>query len=255
MKLSLIDRLDENRLLRARGAGNFTAKDMAELAFVYLIALHIMRSEYETAPFARTYARRTMSHGNFEHADPNNTDLYQFLNVLKDHDGNTGSHLKHPEANELFWHEVHFNGSTAKQLLNQMSQMNYDGRAAKRLLLQLEQQLHITNSNYRSVRRLGGDWDIGNLDTEQKKLTVTRLLQALRAKARLGDIIQQFQHLADKNSYELTNVHDPETGSSPHPVALPTAAVNKSGGMSFMKGLAIAAGIAAANHIISKVRL
>ena len=260
MSFEFIHMLGENLLLRAKKPSDFTAKDMAELAFLYLVALHIMRSEYETAPFARTYAKRTANHGNFDHADAQNTDLYQFLNVLRDHQGATGSHLSHPEANELFWNEVHFNGSTAKQLLNQMAQSHYDGRAAKRLLMQLEQQLHITNSNYRSVRRLAGEWDLGTLDTEQKKLAVTRLLQALRAKARREDVLSQLQHLADRNFYELTHVHDPETGHSPSMYGYvdhgsPVPSVNKTGGMSFIKGIAIAAGLAAANHIISKARL
>ena len=128
-----------------------------------------MRSEYETALFAQRYAKRTINHGRFDHPDLNNTDLYQFLNVLRDHDGQIGKSLNHQDANELFWHEVHFTGNTAAQLLKQMSQGHYDGTAARRLLMQLEQQLHITNSNYRSVRRLAGEWDTRHLDTEQKK--------------------------------------------------------------------------------------
>jgi len=245
MKLSLIDTLDENQLLRTRNPSNFNAKDMAELAFLYLIALHIMRSEYETAPFAQSYARRTMSHSNFDREDRQNTDLYQFLHVIKDHDSVIGQQLNHPEANDLFWHQVHFNGASTRQLLTAMSRPHYDGTMARRLLMNIEQQLHITNSNYRSVRRLASEWDTGNLDTEQKQLTVTRLLQALRAKARMGDIINQLQHLAHINKYELHGVHDAETGT-------PVASVNKSGGFGLLKGLAIAAGIAAADALIRK---
>ena len=62
MKLSLINSLEENKLLRAKRPSNFNAKDMSELAFLYMVALHIMRSEYETAPFARQYAKQTMRH-------------------------------------------------------------------------------------------------------------------------------------------------------------------------------------------------
>ena len=253
MKLSLINSLEENKLLRAKRPSNFNAKDMSELAFLYMVALHIMRSEYETAPFARQYAKQTMRHAGFEHTDPQNTDLYQFLNVLRDHDSPTAQQLNHPDANELFWNEVHFNGSTAKQLLTQMSQAHYDGTVAKRLLMLLEQQLHITNSNYRSVRRLASEWNTGHLDSEQKKLTVTRLLQALRYKAQQGDIIQQLQHVASVNNYELTDVCDPETGKDCGVTAV--AANKKSGGFGFIKGLAIAAGIAAADHLLKKARV
>jgi len=246
VKLSLINTLDENQLLRNRNPHNFNAKDMAELAFVYLNALHIMRSEYETAPFAQAYARRTMSHSNFDREDRQNTDLYQFLHVIRDHDSVVGKQLNHPEANDLFWHQVHFNGASTRQLLTAMSRPTYDGSLARRLLMNIEQQLHITNSNYRSVRRLASEWDTGKLDTEQKQLTVTRLLQALRAKASMGDIINQFQHLAHVNRYELHGVNDAETGGAP------VASVNKHGGFGLLKGLAIAAGIAAADALIRK---
>jgi hypothetical protein len=250
MKLSLIDTLDENKLFKSRRPHDYNAKDMAELAFLYIIALHIMRSEYETAPFAQQYARRTMIHGNFDHNDLQNTDLYQFLHVLRDHHSDIGRELNNPEANDLFWHQLHFNSNSVKQLLTQMAKSSYDGTAAKRLLLSLEQQFHITNSNYRSVRRLASEWSTGHLDTEQKKLTVTRLLQALRAKARMGDIMQQLQHVANVNNYELTDACDAETGKDC--VTKPTAAVTKTGGMTFIKGLAIAAGIAAADHLLKK---
>ena len=84
MKLSLINTLDENQLLRNRNPHNFNAKDMAELAFVYLNALHIMRSEYETAPFAQAYARRTMSHSNFDREDRQNTDCLLYTSDAAD---------------------------------------------------------------------------------------------------------------------------------------------------------------------------
>jgi hypothetical protein len=255
MKLTLIDTLDENTLFKSKRPHDFNAKDMAELAFLYLIALHIMRSEYETALFAQRYAKRTMVHGNFDHADSNNTDLYQFLNVLRDHDSLIGKALSHPDTNELFWKEVHFSGSTARQLLSQIANSHYDGTLAKRLLMQLEQQFHITNTNYRSVRRLAGEWDTGHLDTEQKKLTVTRLLQAVRAKARRGDLLASLEHVANSNNYELTNVCDPETGKNcgisyvPGPVA---AVKKQSSNFGFIKNLAVVAGIAAADHLLRK---
>jgi hypothetical protein len=249
MSLAFLGMLGENTLFRTSHASDYNAKEMADLAFLYLLAMHIMRCEFDTAPFAQAYARRTMSHNGFDRDDRQNTDLYQFLRVLRDHDSGMALDLKNPKANDLFWHEVHFNANTVKQLLNQMTRSSYDGAAAKRLLLNLEQQLHVTTSNYRSVRRLASEWDTGHLDTEQKKLTVTRLLQALRAKARRGDIIQQFQKLAHENHYELSDVCDPESGKG----CLTTPQIaQKKPEMTFIKGLAIAAGLAAADHLLKR---
>jgi len=61
----------------------------------------------------------------------------------------------------------------------------------------------------------------------------------------MGDIVNQLAHIAKINNYELHGVHDAETG-------IPTASVNKTGGFGLLKGLAIAAGIAAADALLKK---
>jgi hypothetical protein len=249
MSLPFLTQLAENRLFYVKHASDFNAKQMSELAFLYLIALHILRSEYDTAPFAQNYARRTLSHNGFAHDDRQNTDLYQFLRVTADHNSDMAQQLHNPEANDLFWHQTHFSSSTAKQLLSLMARSSYDGSAAKRLLLSLESQLHITNSNYRSVRRLASEWTTPLLDTEQKQLTVTRLLQALRAKARYGDVISPLSKMAQQNRYELTDVCNPETGANCS--TAPQASAKKPE-FGLIKTLAVAAGIAVANHLLNK---
>ena len=84
---------------------------------------------------------------------------------------------------------------------------------------------------------------------------MTRLLQAVRAKARRGDILASLEHVARNNNYELSNVCDPETGRDCDVAYKPatTAAVHKqSSNFGFLKGIALAAGIAAADHLLKK---
>lgn len=209
----LIRGLQENRLLRLSKPSNYNARDIADLAFLYLVTLHLLRCEFETAPFAQKYAAQTNARGGFTQADPANTDLYQFLHILANPTGNLASSLGNHEANELFWPTMSFSSALVRQLLADIAKRGaYDTKMARRILLKLEQQLHISNSNYKSMRRLAGEWDTGDIDTHQKQLVVTRMLQALRARARQGDILHQLELLAGSQNLELSNAANPETG-------------------------------------------
>lgn len=209
----LIRGLQENRLLRLSKPSNYNARDISDLAFLYLVTLHLLRCEFETAPFAQRYAAQTNSHGGFMPSDPTNTDLYQFLHIISDPNGALASKLGSHEANELFWPTLSFSPALTRQLLADISKRGaYDTKTARRILLKLEQQLHIGNSNYKSMRRLAGEWDSGDLDTHQKQLVVTRMLQALRTRSRQGDLLHQLEMLAGSQNLELKNAANPETG-------------------------------------------
>jgi hypothetical protein len=207
-----ITALDENWLFRSKRMQDFTARDVADLAFLYMVSLHILRCEFDTAPFAVRYARQTSAHSNFRAVDKNNTDLYQFLNILSDPSGQIADQLGHPEANAIFWHDMHFNPTLARQFLSNITAETYSHSQQKRILFQLESQLHITVSNYRSMRRIAVDWVSTDITSEAQKLVVTRMLQALRAKARRGDLLPQLEKLSTYRKYELFNVCDQETG-------------------------------------------
>jgi hypothetical protein len=80
-------------------------------------------------------------------------------------------------------------------------------------LSQLERSLGITNSDYKNLRVAISDFK--NLDSRRKKVTVTRLLQALRSKLGGTDIAKQVDKLAGNNALELDNVIDAEQTSAP----------------------------------------
>jgi hypothetical protein len=242
--------LDENQLLRLRKPDSFTARDIADFAFLYLITLHIMRSEYESAPFAQRYAEQTNRHGGYTSSDPTNTDLYQFLNILTDHNGKLASRLDNPEANSLLWPMLTLSQATVRQLLSEMARRGpYDGNNARRLLLKLEQQLYITTSNYKSMRRLAGEWMSDDIDTHQKQLVITRMLQALRTRARQSDLLPQLERLASHGNYELNAHMNAETGQKIK------GAGGESEAVKWAKTLALMGGLYAADHVLKNWRL
>lgn len=238
-QLNFIKSLDENWLFRARGPDNFTLRDIADLSFLYLICLHIMRCEYETAPTARGYAKRTASHSGFRSVDRTNTDLYQFLYILSNPSSETARILANRDANDVLWEELNFNSNTVKRFLDNIVNKKYDAATQKNLLFQIENQLHITVSNYRSMRRIAVEWSGNEIDTVGQRMVITRLLQAFRARARRGDLLPWLERLSQTKHYELKSVCDPETGEGcgEHAVTPPQHKSN----MSLLKTLALGA--------------
>jgi hypothetical protein len=248
LDMRFLSSLDENWLFRVRKYQDFTGREIVDLAFLYIIALHILRCDYQTSDWAVLYAKRTISRSNFNAADFNNTDLYQLLNMISNPTGSLSNQLSGGSKNDLLWSEVKFNPNTIRSFLQNISAKNYNIDEQKRLLLQIEHQLHITVSNYRSVRRIAAEWNTPHIGTEAQKLAITRLLQALRAKAKRGDLLPHLEKISQKNRFELFGVCDPETGHKCDDVDH----VPKNG-MGFLKSLALGAlAGAAVGHMISK---
>jgi hypothetical protein len=246
--MQFLSSLDENWLFRVRKYQDFTGREIVDLAFLYMVSLHILRCEYQTADWAMLYAKRTGIRANFKSSDFNNTDLYQLLNMISNPSGSLSNQLSGGSKNDLLWSEVNFNPNTVRMFLQNIAAKKYNIGAQKRLLLQIEHQLHITVSNYRSVRRIAVEWNTPQIGTEAQKLAVTRLLQALRAKARRGDILAHLEKISQKNRFELYGVCDQETGSN-----CDTAKPAPKQGMGFLKSLALGALAGAAiGHVMSK---
>ena len=249
---TLLTTLGENQLFRRKKAADYNLRDITELIFLYCIALHILRQEYETSAWAWKYANTTVIHSNFVANDVTNTDLYQALHVLSNHETNRHIHLSN-DVDDLLWHAMSWHSQTAIRFLQNVASRSYNINQQRQLLLSMERQLNITTSNYRSVRRLSVEWDTGNIDTESKQLAITRLLQALRAKAYSGEILPQLQRLSRIKKYEIANVCDPETGKGCNTnSAASVTNLPSHPKMSFLQKLAAAAVIGAGAALINK---
>lgn len=237
MNMNFIKTLSENWLFRSRTIAEFTLRDIADLAFLYLICLHILRSEYETAATAIGYAKITNSHSGYKSLDRTSTDLYQFLNILSN--PSQIQLLANRDANNILWEELNFNSNTVRQFLDNISKKKYEASKQKSLLFQIENQLYINVSNYKSMRRIAVDWHSQDVDTAGQRMVITRLLQAFRARAKKGDLMPWLERLNNLRQYELSNVCDPETGKGCHPEK-PVISI-KNNKMSFFKTLALGA--------------
>jgi hypothetical protein len=225
----------------------YSARDVADLAFGYMLALHMCRQEFETAPWSRTYVTLTLdAHGWHDH-NLNRTDLHQFITLLKAQPLTQTHMLRDRSASDLLLQEIHVNPAVVTKFLRNIQQVNFDPESSGRLLLQLERDLKITTSNYKSMRRILSDWHLPHVDTEAKSLVITRLLQLLKAKAAQGDIIHKVTMLAKARNWQIMHSCDPETGRNCD-VSSSTATRKPS----LLKQLAVSAGLGVGAYLLGK---
>lgn len=231
----------------------FNARDIADLTFLYLITLHVLRAEWSSAPFAKHYASQTMAFGGFDDAHLSNTDLYQLLTITLHHSKNFTSHLKNPQASETLIHDLMLDSHDVMRFLKNIAGSRYDDHLAAMLLLRFERELRIGVTNYKSVRRICSDWNSSHIDDEAKSLAVTRLLQAMRNRALRGDLIQPLQRMAKEQKLEIAQACDPETGKNCSISNTSYAgAQQQKQGMGLLKKLAVGAGLGVGAYYLGK---
>ena len=231
-------KLSESSLIRSISSVNrYNARDIADLTFLYCITLHLLRVDWASATFARNYANKTLIHHDWSHEHLNGTDLYQLLHITLTHSNNFIAHLRNKQASQQLLHDIMLSESDVQRFLRNIAANHYNDDLSDRLLLRMEQQLRITTTNYRSVRRIACDWMQPHITHEGKTLAVTRLLQAMRHRAVTGDLMHALQQFAQRERLEIAQACDPETGYN---CEHQPATDNK---MSMLKKLVVGAGL------------
>lgn len=240
--------ITESRLLpNLSRMSKYSARDVADLAFCYMLALHMCRQEFETAPWVRTYAHLTQDTQGFANTNLNKTDLHQLVNVLLHQSPGWTRYMKDATASDLLMQEIELHPDLVTRFLRNLQSATFDPELSGRLLLQMERAVKITTSNYKSMRRILSDWHLDHVDTEAKRLVMTRLLQVLRAKAAQGDVVQKVNALSRERKWEIPHACDPETGRNCDQTV---SVAPKS--PSIMKQLAIGAGLGVGAYLLGK---
>lgn len=195
------DNCNESKMFRNTHLNSLTLRDTVDAAFLNMVTLYMLSQEFETAPFAQEYAKKTMMFGNFSQSRVSATDLYQALHMAMYRDTRASNSLKAPEQNASLRVRLHINEKLVKDFLRALASGRMDKTAAKRIMYRLESQMNITISNYKSLRRLITDWE--HLTTFQKQTCVTRLLQYYRTRGRRSDIFGTLATFANHKSWEL----------------------------------------------------
>lgn len=197
--LPFIEELLETKVLRSTDdLQNRSSHDLADLIFLTVLALNIIK--YYNNTFSSNYARgTTMFHG-FDGIRSAGTDLHNYIAVVDNVD-RFREKLKKPSA------------VLSVPKLQLTTHLNTIGRGIindrnNGVLLALQQELKITNSNYKSIRRLVQDWH--RTMPKEKAHAITRLLQAFKFKAPNADIFKPLEAVAKMQHLELKDVLNPE---------------------------------------------
>lgn len=210
MNLEFISELNESSQYRTTySLKNTTARTLADHCFIDLISLWIIYNEYDFAPVAIEYARKTAIFGNFNKYRQSATDLYLTTHVLT-----TENELltTNTENDRIFFERINVSGDKIFQYIKKISRNSLTATYLRSFLLEIESSLKIENSNYRSVRRMAQNW--GFLSESQKSLVVTRILQFYKANANKSELYELMLDLSKEKSYIIGNATDAEHSSS-----------------------------------------
>jgi hypothetical protein len=202
-KLRLVNTLSESRLFRTKKmTSDVNINDAADIVFVHFLILNIFNKDYDFAPLAGDIASRTMSYRNFDYFRTNGTDMYMALNRLMGKDGDKDA----DERDEIAKSRLMLQKPDILRFLTHYSNNRSDTSFEQRYLLRYQRNLNVQDGMLKSVRRLVGDWD--NLSQNQRALVVTRLVQWMRRKARLAEIMPALLKLQKRGNYIVDDSED-----------------------------------------------
>lgn len=192
-------------------------RDTLNFAFINLLTMQILYSDYNTAPIAQDYAKRTLvGGGNFKNYRRDGTDLYHALHKISTNAGVSGDKRATIQAAKTALPEQQL-----KQYLRAMaSGQKIPGLSG--LLMRMERGLDITEANYKAMRRLATSWN--SLAPGQKQLLATRMLQYYRTNAIRSELYGPFKKFATSGGYINPNVNNVEKGITARKVATRAAA-------------------------------
>lgn len=238
--------LTESKLIPSTASyKKYTGKQIAELTYLHLIGLHILVNEPISEKWAKDYAMRSARVTSFAHWYQSGTDLMLLLYALT----TTGDiEFRSDESSKDFIDGLYFDEPTIRLWLKNVGHDEQNKNLAKKLFLTLDTQFKIKDSSFKAVRRLAMDWN--HLTLKEQRLTLTRLLQFMRARARGSDILHQLEIMAKAEHLEMKDVCNPETGEG---CGSEGSHTEKKKGGSWLGKLAGAAGLVAGYQLAKKL--
>ena len=201
MITSFLQYVAEGRVVRRQSdLARYTFQEITERIYLSFLTLSLLKNFSQTASFVKSYAGQTLTYGSFDRVRGTANDLHNMLAIVAG-DPAIAQKLANKNAAMALRQRQTVPVTSIKRYLR-------DFKNEYRFLTQLEVALGISNPDYKNLRRAITDYI--SLDTKRKKVTATRLLQALKAKLPGTDLQRQAQAFANKHHLELDNVGDAE---------------------------------------------
>ena len=182
-----------------------TYTDCTERTYLSLMILQLLSQFSTYRQYASQYARQTKK-TNYKQFRMYSTDLHNFVYFVTG-DDKAMDKLKDSIAAKMLRKRASFPTMAFNRYLGEIgSGLNPSG--VLQFFLNVENGLNIRNTDYKTVRREILSYD--RLSERDRRMTVTRLLHAARAKLRSSDIIEHLEKLAADRNLETGNVQDNE---------------------------------------------
>jgi len=191
----------EGRVVRRPGdLQRYTFQEICEKIYLSFLSISLLKNFSQTANWVKSYSRETITYGDFDRVRYSANDLHNMLAVV---DGDTAITQKLSDKNAAMALRQRISVPTlAVKRYLRMLNSDYE------FLASLERALQIKSTDYKNLRLAIASFN--TLDGRRKKVTTTRLLQALRAKLSGTDIARKVEEFSKKQKFELDNVVDAE---------------------------------------------
>jgi hypothetical protein len=197
--------VSEARIVRRQSdLQRYTFQEITERIYLSFLTLSLLKNFKQAIGFVKSYSTNTLTYGNFDRVRTTSNDLSNMLAIVAG-DPSIVEKLANKNSAMVLRQRQNVPILAIRRYLRNFKN-DYE------FLTQLESALGINNPDYKNLRRAISDFI--SLDNKRKKITVTRLLQALKAKLSGTDLQKQVQRFADKQNLELDNVIDAERNVS-----------------------------------------
>lgn len=192
--LSFMQSLGEARMYKSREQiKREGARSVTDHLFVSILSLYAMSNNYNYAPVAKEYAKKTMQLGNFNNPSPSGTDLYQTLFTLGKPAG-----LLNSEQDNLLLNKVKVDHRKIKRFLQGVQTGRITQGEAQAFFFKLEKDLAIEDPKLRAARRLTQNWN--SITSQQQQLAASQFMKYFRLEARRSDLFPLFSKFANDNN-------------------------------------------------------
>ena len=191
----------EGRIVRRPGdLQRYTFQEICEKIYLSFLGISLLKNFSQTANWVKSYSRETMTYGDFDKVRYSANDLHNMLAVV-DGDSAITQKLSDKNAALALRQRLSLPTLAVKRYLRMLNS-DYE------FLASLERALQIKSTDYKNLRLAIASFN--TLDSRRKKVAVTRLLQAVRAKLSGTDIARKVEEFSKKQKFELDNVVDAE---------------------------------------------
>ena len=204
MDLKIVNQdISEARLFRT--TGNFsrlTGQEVAKLLYISSLSTYMMLKDEEQSNYAEQYIKQTVQYGPYTLFRSHATDLYLLAYHVRNPD-NRSIKLKNNIVSKVYLERLNFDERKHHMFFKKVSNRSVSKSEANTYFMRLESQLKITDSKYKSYRRLISDWE--KLKYTSRQYVVTKLLQEYRQLGRGSELVDPLTTMAKYKSYRISD--------------------------------------------------